>query len=180
MAVQVAPPLSLPSMRTVGASVTLAGALITFLSGFTGRAGIVGAVVLCAGIALLDGADRGGLGIRQVGLFLVLLGSGLGAWSFAVVALLMVIGLPVDDPVRALFVASTAAVVLGALMIRPPRPVLWLARLVVAAARMVAPPVRRAAVSGLRHAAAAARHAASATRRAADSTSPRRVGPAAG
>jgi hypothetical protein len=163
-------------LRTVGIAATLGGGFVLLFSGFTGRAAIVGAVVLCAGIALLDGADRGGLGIRQVGLFLVLLGSGLGAWSFAVTALLMVIGLPVDDPVRALFFASAAAVLVGALMIRPPAPVLWLARPLAAGIRRAAPPVGRAAVSGVRRAAAAAGHAASAVRRAAESASPPHAG----
>jgi hypothetical protein len=144
MSMRVAVPFSL---RTVGLAATLGGALITFFSGFTGRGAIAGAVVLCAGIAVLDGVDRGGLGLRQAGLFLVLLGFGLGAWSFVVLTLLALIRLPADEPVLIMFVSSTAAVLVGAQMIRPPAPLVWVARAIAGAARRAAPPVRRAAAS---------------------------------
>jgi hypothetical protein len=120
MALRIAEPNPL---RTIGFAAAAGGALVTILSGFQGPAALVGLGVLCLGIALLDAVDGGGVGWRQLGVFLLALGGVLGAWALVVTLLLGMLGLPPGRVPLVLLVGGALAVGVAVFLIRyRPRP----------------------------------------------------------
>lgn len=107
MSLRIAEPVPL---RTVGLGTTFGGVMTMTFAGFNGPAALVGVVALCAGIALLDAVDRGRMERRQVGLFLLTLGGGVGAWALVVTLLLAILRLPADPAAVALLAGSILAV----------------------------------------------------------------------
>ncbi|MGH2765507.1 MAG: hypothetical protein ACRDKA_06305 [Actinomycetota bacterium] len=106
MALGIAEPAPL---RTVGGGTVAGGALATIFAGFRGPAALVGVVALCAGISLLDGVDRGRMGRRQLGLFLIALAGVLGAWALVVTVLIAMLGLPPDPMALGLLAGAILA-----------------------------------------------------------------------
>ncbi|MGH2546635.1 MAG: hypothetical protein ACRDHJ_07125 [Actinomycetota bacterium] len=104
--------------RAAGLGATAVGALTTILSGFQGPPALVGLVVLCLGIALLDAVDAGGVGRRQLAVFLLSLGGVVGAWGLVVTALLAMLGLPPDRAVLILLVGGILAMGVAVFLIR--------------------------------------------------------------
>jgi hypothetical protein len=82
-------------------------------------AALIGVFAVCAGVALVDAAGRGEVGPRQVGVFLIVLGVGLGFWGLLVVLLLWGLGLPVEGPPLVILAICVPSVLLGALLLRP-------------------------------------------------------------
>jgi uncharacterized iron-regulated membrane protein len=105
-------------LRTVGVGVTAGGALLTVFAGFTGAAALVGVIMLCCGISLLDAVDLGWVGRRQLGLFLLALGAVVGAWALIVVVLLAILGLAADTIALALLGGSFLAAGGGTFILR--------------------------------------------------------------
>jgi len=122
MALRIAEPTPL---RTAGLGATAGGALTTILSGFRGPAALVGLVILCLGIALVDAVDAGRVGRRQLAVFLLSLGGVVGAWGLVVTALLAMLGLPPDRAVLILLAGGVLAMGVAVFLIRyasEPRP----------------------------------------------------------
>jgi hypothetical protein len=110
-------------LRTAGLGATAAGALTTILSGLQGPAALVGLVVLCLGIALLDAVDVGRVGRRQLAVFLLAIGAVLAAWALVVTLLLAMLGLPLARVPLMLLAGGILAVGVGILLMRYlPRP----------------------------------------------------------
>ena len=107
MSLRIAEPLPL---RTLGLGTAIGGVLTMIFAGFNSPAALVGVVALCAGIALPDAVDRGGMQRRQVGLFLLTPGGGVGAWALVVTLLLAILRLPADPAALALLAGSVLAV----------------------------------------------------------------------
>jgi hypothetical protein len=106
-------------VRIAGSGAAVGGLLLLILAGFTGVAALIGVIALCAGVALVDAAGRGELGPRQAGLFLVVLGLGLGFWGFLVVLLLWGLGLPVEGPPLLVLAVCIPASLVGWVLVRP-------------------------------------------------------------
>jgi hypothetical protein len=106
-------------VRIAGSGAAIGGLLLLILAGFTGVAALIGVIAVCAGVALVDAANRGEVGPRQVGVFFVVLGLGLGFWGSLVVLLLWGLSLPVEGPPLVIVAVCAPAVLVGALLLRP-------------------------------------------------------------
>jgi hypothetical protein len=110
-------------LRTFGLGATAGGTLVTIMSGFQGPAALIGLAVLSLGIALLDAADAGLVGPRQLGLFLLTLGGVVAVWGLVVALLLAMLALSPDPVVLMLLAGGILAAGVGAFLIRYlPRP----------------------------------------------------------
>jgi hypothetical protein len=105
-------------LRTTGFGASAGGAVTAILAGFQGPAALVGVAVLCLGIALLDAVDTGGVGRRQVGLFLLGLGGVVGSWAVVVAVLQAMLGLPADAMVLGLLAGAILAVGVAVFLLR--------------------------------------------------------------
>ncbi|HEX2032086.1 MAG TPA: hypothetical protein VHL78_11930 [Actinomycetota bacterium] len=120
--------------RLRGAAILAAVAgVLLIVAGVAGRPiALGGAVLVAAAGAAFDGLGERRIGLRQVGVFLAALGSGLGIWALLVLALMMLLGLaPVPAMVYLLLAAALASVAGGVALIvaasrrsadRPARP----------------------------------------------------------
>jgi hypothetical protein len=106
-------------VRIAGSGAAAGGLFLLILAGFTGVAAMVGVLAICAGVGLVDAAGLGELGPRQAGIFLMVLGIGLGFWALSVVVLLVGLGLPVEGAPLMILTASVPAAAVGGLLVRP-------------------------------------------------------------
>jgi hypothetical protein len=112
-------------LRTLGIATTSVGAFLIESSGVRGPTATVGLILMALGLAAFDAIDRGGLGTRHAGLVAVVVGSGLGSWSLAIVALLLLLELPVDPHLWMVLASGAFGVVTGLLVVRGAIP--WVA-----------------------------------------------------
>ena len=99
--------------------VVIVGGIVTAI------AALVGLVILCLGIALLDSVDAGRVGRRQLAVFLLSLGGVVGAWGLVVTVLLAMLGLPPDRAVLILLAGGILSTGMAVFLIRyasEPRP----------------------------------------------------------
>lgn len=111
--------------RLRGAAIlaAVAGVLLV-VAGVAGRPiAVGGAILLAAAGAAFDGLGEGRLGLRQVGVFLAALGSGLGIWALLVVVLMVLLAIaPVPATVYVVLALAVIASAAGvALVMRATR-----------------------------------------------------------
>jgi hypothetical protein len=104
--------------RTIGIATTAIGAFLIESSGVRGPVATVGLILVALGLAAFDAMDRGGLETRHAGLVAVVVGGGLGSWSLAIVALLLLLELPVDPHLWMVLASGAFGVVTGVLVVR--------------------------------------------------------------
>jgi hypothetical protein len=104
-------------LRSFGIATTSVGAFLIESSGVRGPMATVGLILVALGLAAFDAIDRG-LGTRHAGLVAVVVGGGLGSWSLAIVALLLLLELPVDPHLWVVLATGAFGVVTGLLVVR--------------------------------------------------------------
>ena len=102
-------------LRAIAFSATVLGITMVESSGVRGRAAVVGAVLLCFGIAGLDALALGRVSLRQAAMFFATLGAGLGIWAGTVILVVRIIDLGTDAVAQNLFLAAVA--LLGASLV---------------------------------------------------------------
>jgi hypothetical protein len=112
-------------LRTFGIATTSVGVFLIESSAVRGPMATVGLILVALGLAAFDAIDRGGLGTRHAGLVAVVVGGGLGSWSLAIVALLVLLELPVDPHLWMVLASGAFGVVTGLLVVRGSVP--WVA-----------------------------------------------------
>jgi hypothetical protein len=89
------------------------GGAAVALSGFHGPGALAGAALLALGLALVDAAARDHLSPLQAGVFLLVLGLGLGAWAAVAIVMLEFVDMPVAPELDELLAASVAGAAAG-------------------------------------------------------------------
>jgi hypothetical protein len=105
-------------LRTFGIGTTAFGAFLIESSSVRGPVAVVGLVLVALGLAAFDAIDRGRLGSRHAGLVAAVVGGGLGSWSLAIVALLVLLELPVDRHLWMILASGAIGLVAGLLVVR--------------------------------------------------------------
>jgi hypothetical protein len=105
-------------LRTIGITTTAAGALSIESSTVRGPGAAVGLFLVALGLAAFDAIDRGGVGARHAGIVAVVVGGGLGSWSLAIVALLVLLKLPVDVHLWMILAAGALGTAAGSILVR--------------------------------------------------------------
>jgi hypothetical protein len=93
------------------------GGLVVVRAGFRGPAALIGVLLLAAGLALLDAWARGRLTVALVGVFLLVLGLGVGVWTVGVILLLDAVDVPAAPELDRLLAASAAAASSGLVVV---------------------------------------------------------------
>ena len=103
-------------VRLRGAAILAAVAgVLLIVAGVAGRPiALAGAILLAAAGAAFDALGEGRLGLRQLGVFLAALGSGLGIWAVLVLALMLLMAVaPVPGAVYLILLLAVASAATG-------------------------------------------------------------------
>jgi hypothetical protein len=112
--VRVAQPFPL---RTFGIAATAGGAFLIEANAVRGPAAVIGLAFLAVGLAAFDALDRGRIEPRHAGMVAAVIGGGLGSWSLVIVALLALLGIPVDTHLWLIMASGALGVIVGVILI---------------------------------------------------------------
>jgi hypothetical protein len=112
-------------LRVFGIATAAIGTFLIESSSVRGPVAVIGLILVALGLAAFDAIDRGEVGARHAGLVAAVVGGGLGSWSLAIVALLVLLELPVDSHLWAILGSGAIGLLAGLVVVR--RGVPWVA-----------------------------------------------------